>query len=67
LHFSEKANIKDKIGIRKSKIYIQGLSCFYHDSAACLIGNGRILSVAQKEWFTRKKHDPGLTRRLFLH
>ena len=39
-------------------IYILGLSCFYHDSAACLIRNGEIVSAAQEERFTRKKHDP---------
>lgn len=38
-------------------IYILGLSAFYHDSAACLIKNGIILSAAQEERFTRKKHD----------
>ena len=37
---------------------ILGISCFYHDSAACLLRNGRILAAAQEERFTRKKHDP---------
>ena len=37
---------------------ILGISCFYHDSAACLIRDGRILAAAQEERFTRKKHDP---------
>jgi carbamoyltransferase len=46
------------MGFRNSKTYILGISCFYHDSAACLIGNGRILAAAQEERFTRKKHDP---------
>jgi len=36
---------------------ILGISAYYHDSAACLIDNGRILSAAQEERFTRKKHD----------
>ncbi|HAK63883.1 MAG: carbamoyltransferase [Pseudomonadota bacterium] len=38
---------------------ILGLSAYYHDSAAALIGDGRILAAAQEERFTRKKHDPG--------
>ena len=37
---------------------ILGISCFYHDSAACLIRDGRILAAAQEERFTRRKHDP---------
>jgi carbamoyltransferase len=37
---------------------ILGLSCFYHDSAACLLRDGHIVAAAQEERFTRKKHDP---------
>jgi len=36
---------------------ILGISAFYHDSAAALIGDGRIVAAAQEERFTRKKHD----------
>ena len=36
---------------------ILGISCFYHDSAACLVQDGRIVAAAQEERFTRKKHD----------
>ena len=36
---------------------ILGISAFYHDSAACLIQDGRIVAAAQEERFTRKKHD----------
>ena len=36
---------------------ILGISAYYHDSAAALIKNGSILSAAQEERFTRKKHD----------
>ena len=36
---------------------ILGISAYYHDSAACLVINGRIISAAQEERFTRKKHD----------
>ena len=38
--------------------YILGISAFYHDSAAALIKDGKIISAAQEERFTRKKHDP---------
>ncbi len=40
-----------------SPIYILGISAFYHDSAACLLRNGKIVAAAQEERFTRKKHD----------
>lgn len=36
---------------------ILGISAFYHDSAAALIQNGRIVSAAQEERFSRKRHD----------
>jgi carbamoyltransferase len=38
---------------------ILGISAFYHDSAAALIEDGRIVAAAQEERFTRRKHDPG--------
>jgi carbamoyltransferase len=38
-------------------MHILGISAFYHDSAACLVTDGRIVSAAQEERFTRKKHD----------
>jgi carbamoyltransferase len=41
---------------------ILGISCFYHDSAACFIRDGKILAAAQEERFTRKKHDPRFPR-----
>ncbi len=37
---------------------VLGLSAFYHDSAAALVEDGRIVAAAQEERFTRKKHDP---------
>ncbi len=37
--------------------YILGVSAFYHDSAACLLENGKIIAAAQEERFSRKKHD----------
>jgi carbamoyltransferase len=36
---------------------ILGISCFYHDSAACLVRDGEIIAAVQEERFTRKKHD----------
>jgi carbamoyltransferase len=36
---------------------ILGISAFYHDSAAALVGDGQIIAAAQEERFTRKKHD----------
>jgi carbamoyltransferase len=38
---------------------ILGLSAYYHDSAACLLVDGKIVAAAQEERFTRKKHDAG--------
>ena len=38
-------------------MYILGISAYYHDSAACIIKDGKILAAAQEERFTRKKHD----------
>ena len=38
---------------------ILGISAFYHDSAAALIVDGKIVSAAQEERFSRKKHDAG--------
>jgi carbamoyltransferase len=38
-------------------VRILGISAFYHDSAAALIDNGRVVAAAQEERFTRKKHD----------
>ncbi len=38
-------------------MYVLGISAFYHDSAAALLKDGRILAAAQEERFTRKKHD----------
>ncbi|MFT5088474.1 MAG: carbamoyltransferase [Candidatus Latescibacterota bacterium] len=42
--------------------YILGISAFYHDSAACLVCDGKIVAAAQEERFTRKKHDPEFPR-----
>ncbi len=36
---------------------VLGISAYYHDSAACILQNGKIIAAAQEERFTRKKHD----------
>lgn len=36
---------------------ILGISCYYHDAAAALIIDGRIIAACEEERFTRKKHD----------
>ncbi len=38
-------------------MHILGISCYYHDSAAALVTDGKIVAAAQEERFTRKKHD----------
>lgn len=42
---------------------VLGISAFYHDSAAALIEDGRIVAAAQEERFSRKKHDPDFPAR----
>lgn len=41
---------------------ILGISAYYHDSAVCLVRDGKITAAAQEERFTRKKHDPEFPR-----
>ncbi len=41
---------------------VLGISAWYHDAAACLVQDGRIVAAAQEERFTRKKHDPDFPR-----
>ena len=36
---------------------ILGISAFYHDSAASILVDGKIIAAAQEERFTRRKHD----------
>jgi len=38
-------------------MYILGISCYYHDSAACLLKDGVVIAAAQEERFTRIRHD----------
>jgi carbamoyltransferase len=43
-------------------LYVLGISAFYHDSAAALVTDGRIVAAVQEERFTRKKNDSGFPR-----
>jgi carbamoyltransferase len=43
-------------------VRILGISAFYHDAAAALVEDGRVVAAAQEERFTRKKHDPAFPR-----
>lgn len=38
-------------------MYILGISCFYHESAACLLKDGKVVAASAEERFSRKKHD----------
>ncbi len=38
-------------------MYILGISCFYHDAAAALIQDGKVVAASMEERFSRKKHD----------
>ena len=51
------------MGSSQAPSYVLGISCFYHDSAACLLKNGRITAAAQEERFSRRKHDPRFPRK----
>jgi carbamoyltransferase len=37
---------------------ILGISAYYHDAAAALVVDGRVVAAAQEERFTRRRHDP---------
>ena len=41
---------------------ILGISAYYHDSAASLIEDGKVIAAAQEERFSRRKHDPSFPR-----
>ncbi len=43
--------------------YVLGISAYYHDSAAALVRDGKIVAAAQEERFSRKKHDPRFPQR----
>ena len=43
-------------------MYVLGISCFFHDAAACLVRDGALIAAAEEERFTRIKHDSRLPR-----
>jgi carbamoyltransferase len=43
--------------LEKISMIVLGISCYYHDSAACIIKDGKIIAAAAEERFTRVKHD----------
>lgn len=47
--------------------YILGISCFYHDSAAALILNGKVIKAVQEERFSRIKHDSSFPIKAIEH
>ncbi|MBI2587715.1 carbamoyltransferase [Candidatus Azambacteria bacterium] len=49
------------------KTYILGISCYYHDSAACLLGDGEVIAAAEEERFSRKKHDADFPTRAIAY
>jgi len=46
---------------------ILGVSAYYHDAAACLVVDGRIVAAAQEERFTRIKHDASFPARALVY
>jgi carbamoyltransferase len=38
-------------------MFVLGISCYYHDAAACLIEDERVVAAAEEERFSREKHD----------
>src|SRR5437899_12015428 len=46
---------------------ILGVSAFYHDSAAALLVDGKIVAAAQEERFSRKKNDEAFPRRAIAY
>ncbi len=44
-------------GPRDGAVHVLGISAFYHDAAACLLSDGRLVAAASEERFTRVKHD----------
>lgn len=43
-------------------MYILGISCYYHDSAACILKDGELIAAAAEERFSRIKHDSGFPK-----
>ncbi len=43
-------------------MYILGISCYYHDSAAALLKDGNVVAAVEEERFSRKKNDDGFPK-----
>jgi len=43
-------------------LYILGLSCYYHDSAACILKDSKVIAAVEEERFSRKKFDDGFPK-----
>jgi len=43
-------------------VRVLGISAYYHDAAAAVVVDGRVVSAAQEERFTRRKHDPSFPK-----
>ena len=43
-------------------MYILGISCYYHDSAACVLKNDKVIAAVEEERFSRKKFDDGFPK-----
>ena len=48
-------------------VNILGISAFHHDSACCLLQDGKLIAAVEEEPFTRIKHDPPLPINAFLY
>jgi carbamoyltransferase len=48
-------------------VNVLGISAFYHDSAAALVHDGKLVAAAQEERFTRRKHDEGFPINAIRH
>jgi carbamoyltransferase len=48
-------------------VNIIGISAFFHDSACCLMQDGRLVAAAEEERFTRRKHDSGIPSAAFRY
>jgi carbamoyltransferase len=48
-------------------VIVVGLSAFFHESACCLLADGRLVAAAAEERFSRVKHDAGLPLRAFRY
>jgi carbamoyltransferase len=46
-------------------VNVIGISAYDHESAACLLQDGRLVAAAEEERFSRVKHDPGRPVRAF--